>query len=230
MVSASCSTMGNPGRSLSRLVLLALFGGFLFLPPGPLLAQSDYAHHNITVGGGAAIPGGGLKDVFSPSGFVRVGYGYRITKNFQADAGIDLGFRAAGVKDFFESEFGPLRIRDYEYMVPFGGRVVLPFAEERFRVFVGGGGAYLRYSERSSQPFANAGIRLDCPICNARSGWGYYGLAGGNVAITPGSHFRIGGTVNFYRATTDGQSVGFLPAGPSADRWINAAIELTFAF
>jgi len=224
--------MGNSGRL--RAVLLASFGilplGILPLGVLPLSAQSDYAHHNVTVGGGAAVPGGGLKDIFSPTGFFRVGYGYRITKNFQADAGIDIAFRAAGVKDFFESQFGPLRIRDYEYMVPLGGRVVLPFSDERFRVFVGGGGTYLRYSERSSQPFASSGIKLDCPICNARSGWGYYGLAGGSFAITPGSPFRLGGTVNFYRATTDGQSVGFLPPGPSSDRWINVAAEFTFAF
>jgi hypothetical protein len=194
-------------------------------------AGAQIRHHNFTLGGGAAIPGGNLADYYSPTGFVRVGYGYRIAKNFQADTGIDVGFRAAGVKDFYESQFGPLRIRDYQYMVPFGGRVILPFGEEeRVRFHAGGGGVYLRYSERSTQPFANAGIRLECPICNARSGWGYYGGTGGSLGLTPGGRFRFGGTVNVYRATTDGQGVGFLPAGPSRDRWVNAALELSLEF
>jgi hypothetical protein len=211
-------------RAKSALVVIAALAGSL-----PLSAQ--FNKHNITVGAGAAQPGAALSGLFSPTGFLRVGYAYRVLKNLEVTTGIDTAFLAAGVKDFYESQFGPLRIRDYQYMVPFGGRVVLPFGEdERFRIHAGAGGAYLRYSERSTQPFSNAGIKLECPICNARSGWGTYGSVGGSVAITPGGHFRLGGTVNVYRATTDGQQVGGVLAGPSKDRWINSALEFTFSF
>jgi hypothetical protein len=154
---ASCCRMPRLRRPKTALLVLAALAGSL-----PLAAQ--FPKHNVTFGGGAAQPGASLKNVFSPTGFVRVGYGYRIFKNLEATAGVDSAFLAAGVKDFYQSQFGPLRIRDYQYMVPFGGRVVLPFGEdERFRVHAGAGGAYLRYSERSSQPFSNSGIKLDCP-------------------------------------------------------------------
>lgn len=216
---------------LPHLIAVACLLGSAALPataqPG---SRSSYMHHNITVGGGSMVPGAALSGAFSPSGFLRISYGYRFLKNVQADTGIDIGFLSAGVKDFYQSQYGPLRIRDYEYMVPLGARVVLPFRDERIQLHAGGGGAYLRYSERSTQPFANAGIRLDCPVCNARSGWGTYGSAGASIAVTPGGHIRVGGTVNVYRATTDGQGVGTLQAGPTSDRWINAAIELKFAF
>ena len=203
--------------------------GVLAAAVPPMAAQR--VHHFLHFGGGAAVPGGNLNGIYNPAAIIRVGYGYRILRNVQLDTGVDIGFRAAGVKDFFESQFGPLRIRDYQYMVPFGARLVLPFGEDgRFEFHAGGGGAYLRYSERTSQPFSNAGIKLDCPVCTARSGWGSYGLLGGNVALTGGGHLRFGGTVTVYRATTDGQGLGILPPGPSSDRWINSALELIFLF
>jgi hypothetical protein len=208
----------------TRLVLL-LLGVTLC---SPLAAQ--FRRSTVTIGAGPAIPGGDLTNIYSPTGFIRVGYGYRIFSYIQAETGLDVGFRAAGVKDYYDSQFGPLRIRDYQYMVPMGGRLILPLRVDRIRLSAGGGGVYLRYSERTKQPFANSGIRIDCPVCSARSGWGYYSSLGASFAITERSPFRLGGTVNVYRATTDGQGVGVLPPGPSADRWVNAAIEFSFTF
>jgi hypothetical protein len=36
--------------------------------------------------------------------------------------------------------------------------------------------------------------------------------------------------VNVYRATTDGEQIGGALQGPSSDRWINSALELSFSF
>jgi hypothetical protein len=211
---------------LGALAFVAVLAGMGQVAEAQLLGR-----HNFILGGGGATPGLNLTNRFNPAGFLRVAYGYRIFKNLQADTGIDMGFRSAGVKDFYQSQFGALRIRDYQYMVPFGARVFLPFGEdERVRIHAGGGGAYLRYSERTSQPFANSGIRLDCPVCSARSGWGTYGSVGASIGVGWNGALRFGGSVNVYRATTDGQGVGQLADGPSSDRWINPALELTFSF
>jgi hypothetical protein len=197
----------------------------LLLAASPLAAQ--WNRHNFTFGGGPALPGGDLQPFFSNTGLVRVGYGYRFHGNFQAETGLDVGFRAARVNDFYESQFGALKIRDYQYMWPMGGRAILPVGD-RFQFHAGGGGVYLRYTEGIRQPFQ--GFRLDCPVCRSRGGWGYYGLAGGSVAIGESERWRIGGTVTLYRARTDGDSFGDLPAITTRDRWINTAIEVGFGF
>jgi hypothetical protein len=211
---------------MQRLVLLTM----VMIPAIPLHAQSSWAKHNFTLGGGAAIPRDGLEPYFDTAGAFRFAYGFRFLRNFQADAGVDVAFQAAGVDDYYYSYYGPLRIRDYQYFVPLGGRIVLPFARERVQFYAGGGGAYLRYSEIVTQPFGEGGFRVECPPCRARSGWGYYGLAGGSVALDRGNHFRMGGGVTVYRATTSGDSFGALPRFETRDRWINALMEFTFSF
>lgn len=196
----------------------------------PANAQTRWNRHNFTVGGGAAIPRDGLEPFFETAGTFRFGYGFRFHRNFQADAGLDAAFQAARVDDFYESQLGPLRIRDYQYFVPLGGRVVVPAGGEQVQFYAGGGAAYLRYQEGIQQPFGDYGPRIQCPVCRARSGWGYYGTVGGSVAFDRGNHFRLGGGVRVYRATTTGDSFGSLPAVQTQDRWINALVEFTFSF
>jgi len=185
----------------------------------PLLAQSHFAKHNFTVGAGIGLPGAQLTPAFANSGGLSVGYGYRFHRNLQADFGLDTLFGAAGVRDYLSTGGGYLRIRDFQYLLPFGGRAILPLAEGRVLLSAGGGGAYMRYSERLKQP--SSYYRYECPFCGSRSGWGSYALGGVSYALDRFQVFRVGFTVKAYRGHTDGDSLGAVPAVETMDRWLN---------
>jgi opacity protein-like surface antigen len=202
---------------------------FLFAISGATLAaQSWYPHHNATVGLGAGLPRGDLAGYFDNSFGVNLGYGYRFHRNFQADAGFETLFGAAGVRDFYTSDFGALRIKDYQFLVPLGGRAILPLARGRLLLFGGGGGAYMRYQERIRQPIQY--YRIDCPVCSARSGWGYYALAGASVALDRYQRFRLGASSRLYRGYTEGESLGLVQAGRTRDHWVNLYGEFGISF
>jgi hypothetical protein len=193
----------------------------------PLLAQS-YPKHNLTVGLGAGLPGDDLSGLFKDSAGVSVGYGYRFHPNFQLDGGLDVLFGSAGVRDFLPTEFGYLRIRDYQYLIPFGGRVILPVGEGKLLLSAGGGGVHMRYSERLSQP--SDFYRFNCPTCNSRNGWGYYALLGGSVALDRYQRFRLGVTSKVYRGHTEGDPLGQVPGLRTRDRWVNLFGDFTISF
>jgi hypothetical protein len=157
------------------------------------------------------------------------GYGYRPWRFLQIDGGFESAYKAARVDDFFNSPaFGPLQIRDFQFFVPFGARAVLPLANNRVELYGGGGGAYVRYSELLRQP--SEWVSVGCPVCGARDGFGTYALAGGQVALDRGKHFRVGATVKVYRVDTEGEPIGQLPPFRSSDRWINTYFHFTFSF
>jgi hypothetical protein len=190
----------------------------------------EYRKHNVHVDMGAAVPRGELRDVFGESFFIGAGYGYRFHEFFQADIGFDTAFGAAGVKDFVPTFVGNLRIRDYQHFLPFGGRAIIPIARERVLIYGGGGGAYMRYSERISQPFTDSGFRFDCDVCSSRDGIGYYGLVGVDVALDRGRNFRLGVGGRVIRGQTEGDPFGGVPPRETQDRWINVFGRFTFSF
>ncbi|MCS6954134.1 MAG: hypothetical protein RMK57_15450 [Bryobacterales bacterium] len=194
----------------------------------PLAGQSWYPKHNITAGAGAGLPRGQLAGPLNNSGAVSVGYGYRWHRYFQADIGLDTVFRAARIRDFLPTRLGYLRISDYQFFLPFGGRAILPLASGRVLVSGGGGGAYLRYSERLSQP--SDYIRVACPVCRSRSGWGYYALVGGRFALDAGRHLWVGATSKVYRGHTEGDPLGEVPGIRTQDRWVNVFGEFGLSF
>ncbi len=194
----------------------------------PLAAQSGYPKHNFAVGAGAGLPGGQLTGLFNNKPGISVAYGYRIRNHFQIDGGLDTVFGAAGVRAFLQSDLGYLRIRDFQWLIPFGGRVILPVKGGRYLLSAGGGGAYMRYSERLKQP--SSYYRFECPDCTSRSGWGSYALVAGSVALDRYQRFRVGVTTKFYRGHTDGAALGALPAVESLDRWVNIFGDFTIGF
>jgi hypothetical protein len=194
----------------------------------PLLAETYYPRHNFTFGAGAGLPRADLTSLLADSPGLGVGYGYRFHRNFQADVGLDVLFGAAGIRDFLPTQFGDLRIKDYQYLVPFGGRAILPLWDGRFLLSGGGGGTYMRYSERIRQP--SSYFRIDCPACNSRSGWGYYALAGTRVALDRGHNFWFGVTTKVYRGHTEGDPLGDVPRLRTRDHWINVFAEFGFSF
>ena len=201
---------------------------FTLLFAGTLLAQSRYARHNFTFGFGAGQPRGDLRGYFDDSFGLDVGYGYRFHQNFQLDGGLETLFGAAGVRDFYQTDFGELRIKDYQFLVPMGGRAILPLASGRLLFSGGVGMAYMRYQERIRQP--SDYYRIDCPVCKSRSGWGSYGLLGASVALDRYQHFRLGAVAKVYRGHTEGESLGQVQQLRTRDHWINVFGQFGFSF
>jgi hypothetical protein len=205
-----------------RAILLAL------LAAAPLLAQSGYQKHYFTGGVGAGVPGGNLSGSYKSAAGVSIDYGYRFQKNLQADVGFQTLFGSAGVRAFMDTELGYVRIRDLEYFFPFGGRAILPLQDERILLSFGGGGAYLRYSERIKQ--VSAYYNIQCPDCASRGGWGTYAQASASYALDSAQLFRVGFTARAYRVNTSGGLVGDLPATETRDRWLNLFANFTVSF
>ena len=189
---------------------------------------ADYSRHNFTVGLGGADPQGEIRSFMSAKPGVSVGYGYRFLKYFQADIGLDIIFGAALVRDFLTTQVGDFRVSDREYVLPMGGRAILPFAGGRVLFSGGGGWAWMRYGERVNQP--SYYFRIDCPICTVRSGWGYYAQLNGTYFLDYGKHFRVGATTRFVRGHTEGEPVGNIPGIRTTDHWMNVFGEFGLSF
>jgi hypothetical protein len=201
--------------------------GLLFL--SAVGSAQEYRKHTFHVDLGGAQPRGELRFLFNDSFLAGFGYGYRFHEFLQADIGFDTAFGAAGIRDFLPSFVGDLRIRDFQHFLPFGGRAILPLMSDRVHLYGGGGGVYMRYSERVRQPFQDS-IRFDCNVCSSRHGIGYYGLVGVDVALDRAQHFRIGVGGRVIRGETEGDPFGAVPARSTDDRWINIFGRFSFSF
>jgi hypothetical protein len=199
---------------------------------GVLAAQSFfggyYPHHNFTFGAGAASPRAELTGLFVDRPGISIAYGYRFERYLQADFGLDTVFGAGQIRDYFETPLGPSRIRDYQFFLPLGGRGIVPLAAGRLLLSAGGGGAYVRYTELLHQ--LSDYYRVDCPVCGARSGWGYYTLAGAEAFLDRGRHFRLGVTGKVYRAHTEGDRLGAVPGYRTRDHWVHIFGHVGFSF
>ena len=193
--------------------------------PAAVYAQDWYPKNNFTIGAGLARPRGDIGVYFEDAPVLNVAYGRRFHRNFQADIGFDTAFGSAGVREYLDTGLGYRRIRDYQYFVPFGGRAILPIAEDRFLISGGMGGVYMRYAERISQP--SDYYRIDCPVCTSRSGWGYYGLANVSGFLDSRHLFRLGVTAKMYRGHSDGEPLGAAPGIRTTDRWLMISGEAT---
>jgi hypothetical protein len=196
----------------------------------PVSAQSfDWAKRfNATLGGGGGIPGQDIGTFMSSSGLFRLGFGYRFQRNLQADVGLDAVVHAAGVDLRQQTFIGRLRIRDNEYIVPLGGRAILPF--KRVELFAGGGAAYLHYAEQVEVPGAGSDSNFDCQVCQSRGGWGYYGIAGVHVAVDRQKRFFVGTETRLVRGRTSGDSLGSVPPLETHDAWLNTAAVFMVRF
>jgi hypothetical protein len=201
----------------------------IMLAAVPLAAQERLTgRFSLTVGGGAGVPGQDLEGLMTDSGLLRVGFGYRFSRYLQADTGLDAVIHAAGV-DFSQSTIiGNLRVRDNEYLVPFGGRVILPIG--RVELFAGGGGAYLHYAEQVSVPGGGSDNHFNCTICTSRGGWGYYATAGVMAAVDRRRRLWVGVESRGFRGRTSGDPLGSVPSVETHDQWVDTAAVLTVRF
>ncbi len=212
-----------------RLIGCALLAGVsLQAQWHPRYQTEYYPHHNFTFGMGGGLPKADLSSYYVDKPAMTIGYGYRFRKYFQADVGLDMVFGAAHVRDYLQTDFGSLRIRDRQFFVPMGGRAILPLAGGRLLISGGGGGAYMRYSELLHQP--SDYFKIDCPVCLTRDGWGYYALADVSGYIDRGQHFRVGVQGKSYRGHTSGGSLGGLPEVRTKDQWLMILGTVGFSF
>jgi hypothetical protein len=191
------------------------------------LSAQPFQRHHFSGGLGIAMPKDDLHPFFQNALSWSFGYGYRPARNFQIDAGLDSSYHAANVTDWVNSsQFGPLKIRDFQFFAPVGGRAVIPVGRVQF--YAGGGFAYLRYTELLRQP--SDWVRLECPDCRARDGVGAYALLGGDVAVDRRQSLRLGVVSRVYMGKTAGPGLGALPGRRTDDRWWNTYLTLTFSF
>jgi len=190
-------------------------------------AGEDFHHNNITVGVGPAIPVGNSTDYFSTAPLVEAGYGYRFNRWFQADAAVQFAFGAANNRNAEISDFGPVQGGDHEFMLPLGGRFFIPLPYDRFEVSAGVGTSYLHYSETVPQ---NGYYQNYCYSCTSRGGWGGYGLANISYFLDSNHAFRVGTTLQYIVARTDGQPVGDVPGLQTTDHWLNLMFNFGLSF
>jgi hypothetical protein len=198
-------------------------------------AQQSIQRSSFSIGAGAAMPGQDLKPSMSSAFQLRFGYGYRFLRYLQADMGLNIVPQAAGVEGTIDSPVGESTVRDFEYLVPLGGRAVLPLARGRFEVYAGGGVAYLLYQEQASVPlgvhcYGACYYDIDCLTCASRSGWGQYGTLGAAVALDRQSRAWLGLNTQFFSGGTSGEALGSAPARKSRDAWTVVSLELTLRF
>ena len=200
----------------------------LFISKLTFAQDIDFHRHNIVAGVGAAVPAGSDSSYLSTAPLVSFGYGYRFNRYFQADAGFQLAFGAANNQNAVQTDLGAVQGGDHEFMIPLGGRVILPLPWKRIATSVGGGTVYLHYSE--TVPSNGGGYSVNCYTCTSRGGWGGYGLANASYFLDSDHVFHVGTTFQFISASTNGQAVGNIPATKTTDHWANIYFEFGMSF
>ncbi|MCL4402840.1 MAG: hypothetical protein M1436_09295 [Acidobacteria bacterium] len=202
-------------------------------------AQEDaIRHHNVSFGFGPAMPMGTSKDYLKSAPMIGFSYGYRFNRWFQADAGFQMAFGAANEANDLngvQTDMGAVQGGDHEFMIPLGGRVYLPLPLRRLEASVGGGAAYLHYSETikggaGSYDYYGDYYAPTCFSCTSRGGWGGYGLGNVSYFLNEARNAHIGITWQYIAASTDGAAVGNVPAFKTTDHWSNLMFEFGLSF
>ena len=189
--------------------------------------SSEVHHENLAFGIGPAIPLGNATNYLNAAPFIRIGYGYRFNRLFQADIGLQMAFGAAHNQNPEVTDIGSVQGGDHEFMIPLGGRVYIPQPFHRIQVSVGGGAAYLHYSETVP---SNGYYSSSCYSCTTRGGWGGYGMGNVSYFLDSNHNFRVGTTLQYIAGSTNGQAVANFPANKTTDHWMNLAIDFGFSF
>ncbi|MBS1859763.1 MAG: hypothetical protein JST11_30605 [Acidobacteria bacterium] len=217
---------------LSILACLCCMGASLALAQAE---DQEVHHHNISFGAGPAMAVGNATSYLSTAPFIRLAYGYRFNRLFQADAGFQMAFGAAHNQNPETTTFGQVMGGDHEFMFPLlGGRVYLPLPVSRIQTSIGGGAVHLHYSETAPNNgggyggygYGGYGYGSGCYTCTTRGGWGGYGLANISYFLNSDRTFRIGTTLEYIAGSTSGQAVANFPATKTTDHWL----ELAFGF
>jgi len=192
-------------------------------------ADNDFHRNNFDVSIGSAMPTGNATNYLNTAPLVGFGYGYRFNHLFQADAGFQIAFGAANNQNAVVTDVGAVQGGDHEYMIPLGGRLIVPQPFHRIEVSAGGGTVYLHYSETAPSGGGYYGPTA-CYTCTSRGGWGAYGLANASYFLDSNHTFRVGTTLQYIAGSTNGQALANLPATKTTDHWLNLAFEFGLSF
>ena len=212
---------------MARTVTLLLCG---LLASSAVFAQEEIHHHNVMASVGAAVPVGSSTDYFGSAPLLAFGYGYRFNRLFQAEAGLQFAFGAAHNQNTEITDFGPMQGGDHEFMLPLGGRIYIPQPFTRLEISAGGGGAYLHYSETIPSNSYGGYYQNSCYSCTSRGGWGGYGLASVSYFLDSNHMFKVGTTVQYISASTNGSAVANIPAIQTTDHWTNVLFHFGLSF
>jgi hypothetical protein len=191
-------------------------------------AQNNEFHRNhISVSLGPAIPGGNSSNFLSTAPAAGVRYGYRLNRYLQADAGLHIAWGAADNQNAVITDAGQVQGGDHEFMLPLGGRLILPLPFKRLESSVGGGGVYLHYSETAP---SGGYYQNSCYSCTSRGGWGGYALGNVSYFLDSDRVFHVGTTVEYISAHTNGDAVGNVPSLRTTDHWLVAGFEFGLNF
>jgi hypothetical protein len=197
--------------------------------PVRLLAQdSDFHHHSVGFSIGTATPMENASQYLGTAPMIRFGYGYRPRPWPQGDLGFQMAFGAAHNQAAVETDMGPIRGGDHEYMIPLGGRTILPLPFKRIEASVGGGGIYLHYS--TTAPSGGYGYPIARYTCTSRGGWGAYRLDNVRYFLDENRTFFVGTTFEYISASTNGDAVGNVPALKTTDHWATLSFGLGLSF
>jgi hypothetical protein len=133
--------------------------------------------------------------------------GYRVTRWFELEAGAFGGLNPLGPECY---SYGCQTPDSHYIWVPFGGRVIVPFAHDRFEWSVGAGGLYERF----------AASNLSAGLPYSYNGFGGYVKSSVAVALDRHRHFWIGMTPRMILAN----------GGGARDRWILLTGDIGFRF
>ena len=207
---------------------MAVFAPLVLVAGAGFGQTPDLHHHNLDVGIGPAIPAGGSSAYLGTAPIVAFHYGYRWNRWFQTDAGVQMAWGAAGnSQNAVVTDIGPVQGGDHEWMIPLGGRLIIPQPWKRIEVAAGGGGIYLHYSETAP---SNGYYQTTCYSCTSRGGWGGYGLANVSYFLDENGTFRVGTTLQYISARTIGGAVGNVPGIQTSDHWLNLTFGLGLSF
>jgi hypothetical protein len=210
---------------MNRLLLLGSI--LVFVPAAGFSQTEEVQHHHFAFGVGAAVPNGSTTDYLGTAPMISVRYGYRLNRFFQADAGLQLAFGAAKSQNQVITDIGTVQSGDREYMVPLGGRFIIPQPLKRMEFSLGGGGVWLHYKETGP---SGGGYQINCYTCTSRGGWGGYGLGNAEYFLDSNHTFHIGANFQYIAAHTNGDAVGNLPAVKTTDHWANVFVEFGLNF
>ena len=192
---------------MRRILFFAACVAMMDLKPLCSQPTADYWRQTITVGAGIAVPND-WSYRFKKSPVLNVDYGYRLKRYIQADVGVETIVN--GWDTYERCRFSSTPVTNVGFIVPFGGRMLLPFNSGRVLVSAGAGGAYFNYTS----PCA-------APTIGHFAAWGGYALAGASVAVDKAKRFRVGFLARYHRA---------YDRGYFQDGWLNLYSQFSFSF
>jgi len=145
----------------------------------PGSAQTEFHRNHILVGGGPAFPVGRSADFFG--------------------TGLQFVWGAAKNQNAVIPEIGEFRGGDREFVIPFGGSVILTLPPRPIETSIGVANSYLHESETvpSTRDSQNT-----CNSRNSRRGWGSYGLDNASYFMESDDLFHVGATLQVVRDHT----------------------------